>query len=94
MKYKPRIGTDFPISKDEVVAKTRQITEFTRSTIALTFVLLAGLALAVTAIFCVYKGEFVILQTLWAVLAAPLCLIIGYYFRGSNIDEKNDESTA
>src|SRR5690348_15143721 len=95
MKYKPRIGTDFPITKEMVIAKTLQITELTRSMIALSFVLLGGSALTLVAIFCLYKGEFETLRTLWTVLAAPLGLIFGYYFRGSSPNGKDhNESPA
>jgi len=94
MKYRPRIGTDFPITKEEVIAKTHQIAELTRSMIALAYVLLGGLTLTVVAAFCIYKEDFVVLETLWAVLAAPLGLIVGYYFRGSSPDGKNDNQSS
>jgi hypothetical protein len=92
MKYKPQIGTEFPISKEVVAARTHQ-TELTRSTIALVLVLFSGLALAITAIVCVYRGEFQMLVILWAVLSPPLAVIVFHYFQSRNIDGKiNDES--
>jgi hypothetical protein len=93
MKYEPRIGTEFPISKEIVAATTHQITELTRSTIALAFLSFGGLALALAAIYCIHKEDFQVLLTLWAVLAAPLGAIVYHYFPGRNLDGKNDDES-
>jgi hypothetical protein len=94
MKYQPKIGSDFPVTKEIISAKTNQIIEVTRSTIALCIVVVGALALISTAGFCAYKGEFQYLQTVWAILAAPLGWIIGHYFRGNGPNDKvNDEGS-
>jgi high-affinity Fe2+/Pb2+ permease len=94
MKYEPKIGKDFPINKELVVAKTRHVTELTRSAIALIFVSVAVLTLIVVGIYGLSTGDFHNLQTLWAVLAAPMFLVVGYYFRGTADNGKNDEGPA
>jgi hypothetical protein len=94
MKYKPKIGNDFPVTKEVIVAKTKQMTEFTRSTIALSVVLFGVFALIAAAAVGVYKGEFSSLQTLWAVFAAPLGWIVGYYFRGNSTNDQEDNESA
>jgi di/tricarboxylate transporter len=94
MRYKPKIGNEFPITKDVIVARTRHITELTRSTIALSIVVLALLALLITGALCAYRGDFQGLQTLWAVIAAPLGCIIGYYFRGTNTNGQENNARA
>jgi len=84
MRYKPKVGEEFAISAAVIAAKTRHLTEVTRSAIAL------AIALAATAVFCAYRGDFAVLRTLWEVVAAPLGCIIGYYFRGTATNGKED----
>jgi di/tricarboxylate transporter len=94
MRYRPKIGGDFALSKEVILAKTQHLTEFTRSTIALSIVVAAILVLLITAAFCAYRGDYQSLQTLWAVIAAPLGCIIGYYFRGVNANGQKDNTSA
>jgi hypothetical protein len=94
MPYRPRIGEDFALSKEVIVAKTQHLTEFTRSTIALSIVGVAILVLLVTAVFCWYRDDFQLLQTLWNVIGVPLGCIIGYYFRGTNTNGQKDNASA
>ena len=88
MRYKPKIGDDFPFAKDVIIAKTWRITELTRSTIALSVVVMSVLAL----LFCAYRGEFQALQTVWNVMAVPLGCILGYYFRGNGRNGEEDNA--
>src|SRR5262249_43356728 len=83
MRYEPRVGEEFPLTKEVIVAKTKHLAEITRSAIAISVVSAGILVLLVTAIACAYQGEFKVLQTVWAVIAAPMGCIVGYYFRGS-----------
>jgi hypothetical protein len=94
MQYKPKIGNDFPITKDVILAKTGYLTEITRSAIALAVVVLGIVALLITAAICAYRGDFSGLQTFWAAVAAPLGCVIGYYFRstGTNGQENHTSS--
>ena len=46
MRYKPRIGEEFPLSRDVIIAKTQQLTERTRSAIALMVVIVAVVTFA------------------------------------------------
>jgi hypothetical protein len=94
MRYKPKIGDEFPITKDVIVAKTRLVTEVTRSVIALSVVSLGVLALLVAAVFCAHHGDFQALQTLWEVIAAPMGCIIWYYFRGTLANDEKDHTGA
>jgi hypothetical protein len=94
MKYKPKIGNDFPVTKEVIFAETKRMTEFTRSTIALSVVLFGIIALIAAAAVGVYKGEFSALQALWAISAAPLGWIIGYYFRGNSSNGQKDNESA
>jgi hypothetical protein len=95
MHYKPKLGEEFALSASVVEAKTRRITEVTRSVIALAMVITALVTVAIGAALCMYRDDFAALQTLWAVMAAPLGCIIGYYFRGSGTDgQKNHASSA
>jgi hypothetical protein len=94
MRHQPKIGEDFALSKEVIVAKTQHLTEFTRSTIALSVVVAAITVLLITAAFCAYREDFQVLQTLWAVIAVPLGCIIGYYFRGSNTNGQKDDASA
>ena len=90
MHYEPKIGDDFPLAKDVIVAKTWRITELTRSAIALSVVTMSILAL----LFGAYRGEFGALQTIWNVVAVPLGGILGYYFRGSGRNGEEDNARA
>jgi di/tricarboxylate transporter len=94
MRYKPEIGEELALSAVVIAAKTRHLTEVTRSTIALAIVIVVLITLAATASFCLYRGDFQVLQTLWAVVAAPLGCIIGYYFRGTGTNGKEDHAGA
>jgi hypothetical protein len=95
MRYKPRIGEELHLTSDEIVAKTRHLTEVTRSTIALCVIVASLLALAFAAVLGALKGDFGYLQTLWAIIAAPLGGIVTFYFRGHiRHGQKDDESTA
>jgi hypothetical protein len=95
MRYEPRIGDEFPLTSDIIVAKTKHLTEVTRSTIALCIIVASLLALAFTAALGALKGDFGYLQTLWAIIAAPLGGIVTFYFRGHILhDQKDNESTA
>lgn len=90
MRYKPKIGEELELSVAVIAAKTRHLTEVTRSTIALAIVGVVLLALAAAAAFCAFRGDFRVLQTLWAIVAAPWGCIIGYYFRGQGTNGKED----
>jgi len=94
MRYKPKIGEELALSAAVIAAKTRHLTEVTRSTIALAIVIVVLLALATAAAFCAYRGDFQVLQTLWVIVAAPLGCIIGYYFRGTGTNGKEDHAGA
>ena len=94
MRYEPKIGKELAVTAAVIAAKTRHLTEVTRSTIALAIVIVVLLALGTAAAFCAYRGDFQVLQTLWAVVAAPLGCIIGYYFRGTGTNGKEDHADA
>jgi|SwirhisoilCB2_FD_contig_21_26750043_length_733_multi_6_in_0_out_0_1 hypothetical protein len=89
MAHKPKIGNDFPVTMEVLKAKTKYIAEWTRSVIALSVVLLGILALLVTAAFSAQ-----LLLQVWAIVAAPLGWIIGYYFRGNSSDDQNNDESA
>ena len=94
MRYEPRIGVELPLAAAVIAAQTRYLTEVTRSAIALAIILVALVALVATAAFCLYRENFHVLQTLWAIVAAPLGCIIGYYFRGTGTNGKEDNPGA
>jgi len=91
MLFEPRIGNEFEV----ISAKTRYLTEFTRSTIALCFVVVGALGLIFAAVLGAVKGDFGCLQTLWAIVGPLLGGILGFYFRGHILHgQKDDTSTA
>lgn len=95
MRYEPRVGDEFHLTGDLIAAKTRHLTEVTRSTIALSIIVASLLALAFAAALGALKGDFGYLQTLWAIIAAPLGGIVTFYFRGHILHgQKDDTSTA
>jgi hypothetical protein len=51
------------------------------------------IALLVTGLVGLYRGDFQVVQTFWAVVAAPLGWIIGYYFRGTGSNGKEDHTS-
>jgi hypothetical protein len=93
MRYKPKIGDEFELT-NVVLAKTKHVTELTRSVIALSVVLLGILALLITGALGAYRGDFQALQMLWAVIAAPLGWVIGHYFRGASGNDQKDNTSA
>ena len=93
MRYEPRIGEELPLTGDVIAAKTRHLTEVTRSTIALCIIIASLLALASAATLGALKGDFGYLQTLWAIIAAPLGGIVTYYFRGHMLHGQNDNAS-
>jgi len=94
MRYKPKIGDEVELTAALIGARTRHLTEVTRSAIALAIVVVVLLTLAATAAVCAYRGDFQALQTLWAFVAVPLGCIIGYYFRGTGTNGKEDNPSA
>jgi len=94
MRYQPKIGEDFLLSKEVTVAKTQHLTEFTRSAIALLIVVAAIVVLLITAAVCLYRGDYQALHSLWDVIALPLGGIICYYFRGANTNGQKDNASA
>jgi uncharacterized membrane protein len=90
MRYKPKIGEELELSAAVLAAKTRHLTEVTRSTIALAIVGVVLLILVATAALCAMRGDYQVFQVVWAVVAAPLGCIIGYYFRGAGTNGKED----
>jgi hypothetical protein len=62
----------------------------TRSAVALALVGIMLLALAATAVFRAYVGDFGVLRTLWEVVAVPLGCIIGYYLQGTGTNGKEN----
>jgi hypothetical protein len=84
MRFKPKIGRDFPITK-------AVIAELTRSTIAVGFMAVATLALAFAAAYGARVGEFGALQAVWGVVAAPFGWILKDYFRGTRDDGEDDD---
>jgi hypothetical protein len=85
--YEPRIGNDFPVRISE---KTRHVTELTRSAIAIAVLCLSSVALVGAAVVGAFTEQFGPLQTVWAIVAAPLGWILGHYFRGNGTND--DES--
>jgi hypothetical protein len=94
MRYKPKIGEEFALHAAVIAAKTRYLTEVTRSTVALAVVVVALVALAATAAFSAWRGDFQVLRTVWEVVAAPSGIIIGYYFRGTGTNGKDDYASS
>ncbi len=85
MRYVPKVGKEFPVSSAK--EKAQYLAEFTRSTIAISVVVAAILALLVAAAIGACHGEFSALRTLWSVISLPLGLVIGHYFRGAGDNE-------
>jgi hypothetical protein len=94
MPYRPKIGEPVELTAEVITAKTRHLAEVTRSTIALAIVIAVASTLAGTAALCAYRGDFEALEVLWAVVAAPLGCIIGYYFRGTDTNGQEDHTSA
>jgi hypothetical protein len=92
MRYVPKVGKEFPVSS--VKEKAQYLTEFTRSTIAISVVAAAILALLVAAAIGAYHGDFGALSTLWSAVSLPLGLIVGYYFRGAGKGDEDHTSSA
>lgn len=95
MGFEPKIGEELRLTATVIEAKTRHVTEVTRSVIALAIVIATVVALAVTAVICAYRGDFQFFGTLWAFVAAPLGWIGCYYFKSAGANGKeDDQSTA
>jgi hypothetical protein len=95
MRYEPRIGNDLHVTNEIIVAKTKYLTEVTRSTIALCIIIVGLGALVFAAALGALKGDFGNLQTLWAIIALPLGAIVTFYFRGHlRHGQKDDEGSA
>jgi hypothetical protein len=94
MRYKPKIGQELALTAAVKAARTKHLTEVTRSAIALAVVFLALASLAVAATICTYRDDFQMLHTLWAVIAAPLGCVIGYYFRGTGANGEENHTRA
>jgi hypothetical protein len=92
MRYEPKVGDEFPVR--QVKEQTRYLTEVTRSTIAIAVVAAGTLSLLVAAAIGAYHGDFGALWTLWSAISLPLGLIVGYYFRGSNQGDSEDDEGA
>jgi hypothetical protein len=95
MRYKPRIGDEFHLTGDVIAAKTRHLSEATRSAIALCIVGSSVVALAVAAGVGLLTGDFGALRTVWDIVALPVGAVLTFYFGGNLLHgQKDDESTA
>ena len=95
MRHQPRIGDEFHLNGDVIAAKTRHLSEATRSAIALCIVGSSVAALAVAAGIGLVTGEWSPFRTVWDVVSFPLGTVVAFYFRGKLLhDQKDDESTA
>ena len=93
MKFKVKIGKEFEISEAVIRAETDQIKENTRKKLALGAAAFSAIALAVALILSLYTWDFSYLSTLWAMIAAPISLIIGHYFGRGNSNDKEDHNS-
>jgi hypothetical protein len=81
MRFKPRIGDEFPLTEKVIDAKSRHLAEFTRSTIALCVIIASLLALLLAAVLGWRAGDFGYLRTAWDVVAFPAGAVVTFYFR-------------
>jgi hypothetical protein len=94
MRYKPRIGDEFHLTGDVIAAKTRHLSEATRSTIALCIVGSSIAALAIAAGVGLVTGEWRPLRTVWDIVSFPMGAVVAFYFPGKLLHgQKDDEST-
>jgi len=78
-----KIGREFEI----IQAKQQMLQEQTRSALAVILVIAALIALALAA----FMGSADASLKVWGLIAAPIGVVIGYYFRGSKTNgEKNN----
>jgi len=93
MKFEVKVGKEFEINEAVIRAQTDQIKEDTRKKLALGAVAFSTVALAVALTLSIYTWDFSYLGSLWAMIAAPISLIIGYYFGRGNSNDKKDHNS-
>lgn len=80
MRYKPKIGKEFPVATAQPSSHEHAvIEEKTRAYIAKTIVVVAVTLVVGSSIVGLLKGEFWYLSNLWAVLSLPVGAVLGYY---------------
>jgi purine-cytosine permease-like protein len=93
MRYRPKVGKEFPVSSFK--EKTQYLTERTRSVIAIAVVGAAILALLVAALVSTHRGNFGPLLATWGVVGPMLGVILGHYFPNAGKgDDEDHTSTA
>jgi hypothetical protein len=79
MRFKTKIGEEFPLDVQSVVARRSLLEEITRSYVAVGLTLVATLFLIGASVLGVTTGSFEYLGAVWTVVAGPLGWIVGYY---------------
>lgn len=86
------VGHDFPVQNAEVIeAKRRYLETQTTAEIAKVILVAAALALCGAGLLGVWSGNFSALQTLWAVIALPLGMVMKHYFERRTRHEQKDD---
>jgi hypothetical protein len=80
MKYEPQVGEDFPVDAVSIAASANLLREVTRSALAMTVVGGSAVALVLAAGWSIVSGSSGALTTVWAIVAAPIGCVVGYYF--------------
>lgn len=94
MRFEPKLGKEFPLEVKVLEAKTRRVTETTRSVIALSVLGIGAAALAIAAVVSFATGNWGAVVAVWAAIAAPWGMVIGYYFRGNGVNEEHNPGSA
>jgi hypothetical protein len=89
MKYKPRLGQDFPVEAVVIKEKASYLKEGTRSVIAVAVVGIAAVALLVGAMVWAFGGGSDALESVWNFVALPVGLILGHYFSPRQTENGN-----
>ncbi|QMU57039.1 MAG: hypothetical protein GKR98_01775 [Boseongicola sp.] len=90
MEKEPNLGKDFPLELRIIEARTRWLSEATRSWIALAVTVGSVTAMTAAAALALIHGEYGYLSTVWSLVAMPIGAVLGHYFGRSNQDEEVD----
>lgn len=91
MRYRAKIGSDFPVTEAVIKAQTAHLREQVRSIIVLTLLASVLAALVAAGIVSLVMQSPSILAYTWAAMATFVGVPLSYYFGRRASDEQDDD---
>lgn len=92
MRYRTKVGSEFPVSEAIIRARTAHLREQVRSIVILSLLICSLGALTLAAAISLWSQNWSVLAYVWAGVSTVVGLPLSFYFGRQNIDgEDNDK---